>query len=117
MKLLTFVLLTAAAALQCFAADVTGKWTAQVPGRDGATQETTFAFKQDGDKLSGSVTSPRGDRAISEGKVTGDSISFSIETQRGKQTFTGTVSGSEIKFKREGGQGQAREFIAKKAQS
>lgn len=117
MKLPTLLLLAAAAALPCFAADVTGKWTAQVPGRDGAAQETTFAFKQDGEKLSGSVTSPRGERAISDGKVTGDSLSFSIETQRGKQTFTGTISGGEIKFKREGGQGQPREFTAKKAQS
>jgi len=43
-------------------------------------------------------------------------VSFVVESQRGKQTYTGTVSGSEIKFKREGGQGQPREFTAKKAQ-
>lgn len=102
--------------LVSLAADVTGKWTAMVPGRDGS-QEATFTFKQDGDKLTGSMTSPRGERQISEGKVTGDSISFTIETQRGKFTYTGTVSGSEIKFKREGGQGQAREFTAKKSVS
>src|SRR5262249_35022852 len=30
-------------------ADVSGKWTAQVPGRDGQPQETTFTFKVEGD--------------------------------------------------------------------
>jgi hypothetical protein len=32
-----------------------------------------------------------------------------------KLTFTGVVSGNEMKLKREGGQGQAREFVAKRA--
>jgi hypothetical protein len=99
-----------------FAADVTGKWTAQVPGRNG-DQETTFTFKQEGDKLTGTMNRPQGEAAIADGKVSGESISFTVETQRGKQNFTGTISGGEIKFKREGGQGQAREFTAKKAQS
>jgi hypothetical protein len=40
-------------------------------------------------------------------------------TIRGGETvkwiYTGTVAGNEIKFKREGGQGQAREFTAKRA--
>jgi len=105
-----------ALALVSLAADVTGKWTAMVPGRDGS-QETTIVLKQDGDKLTGSLTSPRGERQISEGKVTGDSLSFTIETQRGKFTYTGTVSGSEIKFKRAGGQGEPREFTARKSVS
>ena len=99
-----------------YAADVTGKWTAQVPGRNG-DQETTFTFKQEGDKLTGTMKRPQGETAISDGKVSGDAVSFTVETQRGKQNFTGTISGGEIKFKREGGQGQAREFTAKKAQS
>jgi len=99
-----------------FAADITGKWTAMVPGRNGE-QETTFTFKQEGDKLTGSLTGRQGELAIADGKVSGDSISFSVETQRGKQTYTSTVSGGEIKFKREGGPGQPREFTAKKAQS
>jgi hypothetical protein len=107
-----FVLLLAAAA---FAADVTGKWTGQVPGRGGEAREATFMFKVDGDKLTGTMSGPQGDRPISEGKVTGDTISFAVEGQRGKQVYTGTVAGDEIKFKREGGQGQPREFSAKRA--
>src|SRR5215813_9105906 len=36
-------------------ADINGKWTAQVPGREGQPQETTFTFKVEGDKLTGTV--------------------------------------------------------------
>jgi hypothetical protein len=111
-KKFVFVLLLAAAA---FAADVAGKWTAQVPGRGGQTRDATFMFKMDGDKLVGTMSGPQGDRPISDAKVTGDTITFAIEGQRGKQVFTGTIAGDEIKFKREGGQGQPQEFTAKRA--
>jgi hypothetical protein len=107
-----FVLLLAAAA---FAADVAGKWTGQVPARGGETREATFMFKMDGDKLTGTMSGPQGDRPISDVKVTGDTITFAVEGQRGKQVYTGTLAGDEIKFKREGGQGQAREFTVKRA--
>jgi hypothetical protein len=118
MRSRTFSLLLGGFALAAvsFAADITGKWTAQVPGRNG-DQENTFNFKQDGEKLTGTVTRPQGEVTITDGKVSGDTVTFSIETQRGKQTFSGTISGGELKLKREGGQGQAREFVAKKAQS
>lgn len=115
-RILSLLVAGFALALVSLAADVTGNWTAMVPGRNG-DQETKITLKQDGDKLTGSMTSPRGERQISEGKVTGDSISFTVETQRGKFTYMGTVSGNEIKFKREGGQGEAREFTAKKSVS
>jgi hypothetical protein len=48
--------------------------------------------------------------------VRGDTVTFSVETQRGKRTYTGMISGSEIKFKREGGQAP-QEFTAKRAAS
>src|SRR5262245_22090890 len=52
-----FALLLAAAAV---AADATGKWTADVPGRGGNTVQTTFVFKVEGDKLTGTVTTQQG---------------------------------------------------------
>lgn len=102
-------------ALCALAADINGKWTGQV-ARGGQTVETTFQFKVEGDKLTGTVTDPNGSLTINDGKVSGDTVSFSVETQRGKRTFTGTVSGGEIKFKREGGQNPS-EFVAKRAAS
>jgi hypothetical protein len=105
--------------LTLWGADVTGKWTAQVPSRQGGTREQTFNFKADGDKLTGSISGRQGDIAITEGKITGDTISFTVKVEYGgnsvEQKYTGAVSGEEIKFKREGGQGPAREFTAKRA--
>lgn len=116
--LLTSLLL--ALSVLAVAADITGKWTAQIPGRQGNAQERTFTFKQDGATLTGSLAGGRGgEQAISEGKVEGDKVSFKISMDRGGetmvQTYTGMVSGSEIKFKREGGRGEPIEFTAKKA--
>ena len=115
---LVFILLLAAVA--AFAADVSGKWVAQVPGRGGETREATFTFKVDGNQLTGSVSGRRGDVAISDGKIDGDDISFSQVMEFGgnqvKLLYKGKVSGSEIKFtrQREGGE-RTVEFTAKRA--
>ena len=118
--LIVFTLISALCAV-ALAADVTGKWTAQVPGRDGQTREQIFNFKVDGEKLTGTIPSGRGQDvdAIADGKVSGDTLSFTVTREMGgnsvKLTYTGTLAGDVIKFKREGGQGQAREFTAKRA--
>lgn len=103
-------------ALFCFtfaalAADVTGKWTAQLPGR-GGTQMMTFTFSVSGDTLTGSIENARGANPISEGKIDGDTISF-VETRsfngnEVKITYTGKVSGDTIQFTRSGGGGRGR---------
>ena len=87
-----------------WAADVTGKWVAQIPGRQGAS-ETTFNFKVDGATLTGTMSSPQGESAISEGKVNGDEISFVVVRKMGdnemKTMWKGKVAGDEIKLTRE----------------
>lgn len=104
-----------AVTVSALAADIAGKWVAQVPGRDGQTRETTLMFKMEGDKLTGTISGGQGgDAAISEGKVAGAAVTFSVETERGKRTYAGTIAGDEIKFKREGGQAP-QEFTAKRA--
>jgi hypothetical protein len=96
------VLLAVAAA---YAADVTGKWVAEMQGRNGTTQ-TTFDLKADGAKLTGTMQGAMGDPvAIQDGKVEGDAISFVVVRNFGgnemKTTWKGKVSGDEIKFTRE----------------
>ena len=64
------------------AADVTGKWVAEQPGRNGGPpRQTTFDLKQDGSKLTGSMTGGMGRGGgggapaaieITDGKVDGD---------------------------------------------
>jgi hypothetical protein len=118
------VALLAVCALTAVAADVSGKWVAQVPGRDGATQERVFVFQVSGATLTGTISSQRGDQPISEGKVSGDEISFVVvrkfQEREMKTTYKGKVSGNEIKFTsttpgRDGGEGRTQEFTAKKA--
>jgi hypothetical protein len=122
MKLSRFVVSTAVClmlAIAAYAADVAGKWVAQVPGRGGQIQDVTFNFKVNGDQLSGTITSPRGETEISDGKVEGDSISFAqvlnFNGNEMKITYKGKVAGDEIKFtrQREGGD-RVQEFTAKR---
>jgi hypothetical protein len=118
-----FLLLLLAAGV-ALAADVSGKWVAQVPGRGGQTREMTFDFKADGDKLTGTITGMRGTTDISDGKINRDEISFTqvleFNGNQMKILYKGTVSGEEIKFTRQregGGEGQggrAMEFTAKR---
>jgi opacity protein-like surface antigen len=104
-----------------FAADVTGKWTAQVPGRDGQTRETTFNFTAAGEKLTGTVSGRNGDNPIADGVVKGDDLSFSVSVNFGgndmKLLYKGKVAGEEIKFTRtrQGGDQPGQEFTAKRA--
>ncbi len=102
------------------AADVSGKWSAQVPGRNGETREQIFNLKADGEKLTGTVSGGQGgDAPIAEGKVAGDSISFTMTREVNGNTmkfnYTGTVAGDEMKMKRAGSQGEPREFVAKRS--
>jgi uncharacterized protein (DUF2147 family) len=104
------------------AADITGKWTGEMAGRQGQAQEISFNFKVEGEKVTGTMTSREVEAPISDGKLSGDEISFTVVQNTGgnetKSLFKGKVTGDEIKFTRtrEGGRGggQPREFTAKK---
>ena len=121
MKLRLFLILTVALALfttGAFAADITGKWTAETKGRDGETRTQTFNLKQDGSALTGTVGTQMGEAPISDGKVDGDTVSFVVKMERNgnevKMPYTGKISGNEIQFKVESPRG-TREMTAKKA--
>ena len=122
-SMLASAALIAVASVSIYAADVTGKWTAQVPGRDGQTREQTFTLKADGEKLTGTVSGMAGDTEIKDGTVKGDDIAFSVvrnfQGQEMKFLYKGKVSGGEIKFTttREGGDAPPREFTAKRVTS
>jgi hypothetical protein len=87
-----------------YAADVTGKWAAEMQGRNGPTT-TTFTFKADGAKLTGTMQGAQGDPVeIQEGKMEGDNISFVTVRKMGememKSEWKGTVAGDEMKLTR-----------------
>jgi hypothetical protein len=116
------VILLSLLGLTAQAADVSGQWLAQIPGRDGNLMDTTFTFKVSGAQLTGSIQNQYGEREISDGKVSGEEISFRVRIDMGGDEliflYTGKVSGNEIKFTRErkGGEfGPAKvEFVAKR---
>jgi hypothetical protein len=99
----TILILCAALALltgTAFGADVTGKWTTQVAGPDGNNLTINYDFKQDGGKLTGTVTGPGGDLPIQNGTIDGEKIAFSVTFNGGngemKVGNEGTVKGEEI---------------------
>src|SRR6516165_8400883 len=110
-KLFFVVTIALVAAFSLLAADVSGKWVAEQPGRNGGPpRQTTFDLKADGMKLTGTMTGGmgRGGAApaaieITDGKVDGDKVSFTVkrETPNGtmEQKYSGTVSGDKLTLK------------------
>jgi hypothetical protein len=104
------------------AADVTGTWKWSVE-RNGQTFETTLKLKQDGDKLTGTISGRQGanDTEITDGKVTGDTVTFKVTREfngnKVVQTYQGKISGDTIKGERKSerdGETQTREWEAKR---
>ena len=118
-KFLALTALLSALVFSAMAADVSGKYVADVPGRQGNTQQTTFTLKSDSGAVTGMVTTPRGDTPIADGKVSGDTISFTTTMKMGdnemKMMYTGKISGDSIDFTRtREGADQSQKFTAKK---
>src|SRR5713226_76416 len=87
------------------AADITGTWKATADFGNGPI-ERTFTFKQEGNKVTGETTSSMmGKSAITDGKVEGDTVTFTITGKFGDQevklNYSGKINGNEIKFKSE----------------
>ena len=91
-------LLVVLTATLMFAADVTGAWKGDVKGPNGDSLQLTFNFKQDGAKLTGTVNGPGGDIDISDGKVDGDKISFTVSFNGTIIQHKGAISGDQIKL-------------------
>jgi hypothetical protein len=91
-------MLAIALAFVATADDVSGKWRAEFTTPDGTQRVNTFTFKMDGDKLTGSVAGAQDETAIKDGKVSGDTISFTADRPFGAFTYKGKIGGDEIKF-------------------
>lgn len=137
-KILSVCLLALLAAALVAAAGVDGKWVAErkfTPpnGGDERTITTTFVFKAEGDKLTGTVTTTGMGRGgaeprpvdIVDGRIEGNKLTFYTvtTTPRGelKWKYQATVSGDTLTGKRtrEGAEGGGRmaalnEFTARR---
>ena len=98
--------------------ELSGQWTAEWERQNGEKVKTVFALKQDGEKLSGTVTSPRGEREISDGKVSGKEFSFVVKIdmngEERKIDYKGVVDGDALKITMTFPERPGRELIAKK---
>ncbi|MGD0771462.1 MAG: hypothetical protein ABSC05_01435 [Candidatus Solibacter sp.] len=75
------------------AADISGNWSGNLQA-GGDQIPLTFTFKQDGEKLTGTVTHPEAPPLpLSEGKVVGDKVSFFV---------MGDMNGTPTKFVSQG---------------
>jgi hypothetical protein len=98
------------------AADIDGKWTAELQGRGGATQTQTLTLTANGGTLTGSLTGGRGGTVdISDGTIdSSNNVSFKVVREfngnQVTQEYKGTLSGSELKLSisRGGGGGGRR---------
>ena len=114
------VLLLFLAGLTLAATPVDGRWVAKIEARK-KTQELVLNLRSDGDRLTGTVGAKRRDLEIKDGKISGDTVTFTT-TSRGKKQqqaikilWTGRIEGNELKGtrQREGGK-QGRPFTAVK---
>ncbi len=88
-------------AVAASAADITGNWKADLETPQGTVQ-VSYSFKQQGETLTGTWQAARSPTVeISEGKVTGDKVSFVVKLDpQGGITFAheGEIKGEEIHF-------------------
>ena len=121
MKLL--VIMAALSVAAASAADISGTWKGTAENQ-GQTIERTFVFKVDGTKLTGETTSEMmGKSTITDGKIDGDNISFTIaanfQGNEMKMNYKGKITGDTIKLSVEfqgggGFGGQTIEWTLKK---
>ena len=88
------------------AADVTGIWAGQMPGRRGDNEDVAFQFKLNGTTITGKMFGDEFDLPVEEASVSADQIKFTITTtnyysgNKVKMMFTGTIKGNEIELTR-----------------
>ena len=99
-KVFLTILVAVFAVLTSHAEEISGKWKVSVEGPQG-TMEMTYTFKVDGEKLTGSISTPMGDIEISNGKVNGNEFSFDMDMMGTAVPNKGTLDGEVIKLKME----------------
>jgi hypothetical protein len=122
MRIFSALLIVVMLAATAVAADVNGRWIAQMKAPNGSVSERIFTFKLVGDKLTGTIANrsvaqvvfqETGKKAVTgtlksqaipaqdvlEPKINGNEITFVVNLAQGiKNVYTGKISGDEISF-------------------
>jgi hypothetical protein len=114
---IAFAMLIAGLAVTAFAADIDGQWKATFDTQIGE-QHYTYTLKADGEKLTGTAKNDRGSTDISGGTIKGDTITFVENLDFNGNplviTYTGKISGDEIKLHRKVGDFAEEDLVAKR---
>jgi hypothetical protein len=101
-----------------YGADISGTWTASFETQVG-TQNYTYTFKVDGNKLTGTAKSDNGSVQITDGTVNGDDVAFvenlDFQGMPLRIVNKGKVAGDQIKFSRVVAEMFTEELVAKRA--
>jgi hypothetical protein len=101
------------------AADIDGKWSGQLEGKNGEFTQT-LSLKANGTQLTGALVRHKKNIAISDGTISGNSVSFKIvhDNKKGKsvtQQYKGTLSGDQLKLTISHSNGKATDVVYKRA--
>lgn len=86
--------------LALLAIDLTGTWTGKREGPGGRSMETSFTFREEGGRLTGSTGTPMGQMPITDIVLNGDDIAFTVRLTLGGEErpmkYSGKVEGDEL---------------------
>lgn len=87
------------------AANVSGIWTGQVIDKNGDPVDLSFRLEQNGDKLTGKMYGDNESTPITDGKVDGGQITFSVGSELNGSissfVYVGKMEGGELNVTRE----------------
>ena len=104
-----------------YAKNFTGDWKYTVNTPNGQTLEPTLKLKQDGDKLTGTLVMNTRETPITDAKIDGNKVTFTVERERNGNKVTSKydakLEGGDLKGKitsNFGGNDRTYDFDAKK---
>jgi hypothetical protein len=105
----------AALAAMLSAADVAGEWMGRIVSREGGSRTVYFVFQTQGNGLTGAMTDAHGDNPISDGKIAGNEVSFTINYSLSgtavKRIYHGVLEGDTLRMTYQSEDGETkREF-------
>lgn len=121
-KSLILAVLIVAGFVCVYAADITGKWTADFDSQVGP-QKYVFEFSVSGANLTGMAISNIGGveakTQLKDGKINGDEVTFveplNYQGMELSISYKGKISGDQISFSRTVGDAGGEQFMAKRA--
>ena len=103
------------------ASDISGEWTAKTHMGGGGAEspvDTTFTFRVNGAKVSGTVSSSRGVFEIKDATIEDNTLKFTLDVPGARIIYDGLITDEGIDFLAEfEGRGRTDQFVAKRPSS